>query len=620
MRRATIRGGVVVLVTLAAAPAARAGSFSGAVIERTRAGGQGSLGVSITQEELENLPLRGRNLVDLVRLVPTARADLKGIQAGHLPENWTFNPKTLEAKGPERPYVNIRFDFAPGWKPPAQIGLDCQYGGKSVFRQDFKVQHWNPVRTSNDYTDYFELPKTLRVGSPFVFDASKKNKLGYRYDWKIEPSDPKLDFGFKPISTWDGRVRYEGTVPDPFRLGDSFDPHPMELWPWDRPYRITGIDEFGESILDSRWKPTFLPPLIYGFGEPHFDAATEIVAPNSQLCICGNVPKLELWSQFTFGGRPLGSPLVATDSSAIYALPKGLTPGYTPIVYQPWQTAGRDTGLGSTSIDVKGSVDLEVIQRGGSTPLRLDILGSDRAFPFELANWTPAIIALEGGDLQQLSTPGGSPNQIVRTVTGLQPGGFRVVYKVKLPACPCEEVSQPVGNTCQSEYADLLSNWPSQQSRATQAPPELRAGEFGGSLGYSPAVRFEPFLFPGIAANAPPPAGCSAGQPLMLNDRFKISIDYSGLGNDNWGSCFKPGSDDTGSLYFFQPDNFETVVKVLNACPINNRYWVFAAATTDIEFKLTVTDTRTSAVKTYLNPAGRAAPPVMDTDAFATCP
>jgi len=63
------------------------------------------------------------------------------------------------------------------------------------------------------------------------------------------------------------------------------------------------------------------------------------------------------------------------------------------------------------------------------------------------------------------------------------------------------------------------------------------------------------------------------------------------------------------------------LVKVLDACATAfNSYWVFAAATTNVEFTLTVTDTQAGKVKTYFNPLGTPAPPIQDTAAFATCP
>ncbi len=49
-------------------------------------------------------------------------------------------------------------------------------------------------------------------------------------------------------------------------------------------------------------------------------------------------------------------------------------------------------------------------------------------------------------------------------------------------------------------------------------------------------------------------------------------------------------------------------------------YWVFASATTDIEFEVTVTDTLTGVARSYRNPDGQTFGEILDTRAFATCP
>ncbi len=77
---------------------------------------------------------------------------------------------------------------------------------------------------------------------------------------------------------------------------------------------------------------------------------------------------------------------------------------------------------------------------------------------------------------------------------------------------------------------------------------------------------------------------------------------------------------DSGLLYFFRPENWELQVKVLNGCPVNGRYWVFAAGTTNVEYYLTVTDLSTGQHATYHNPPHTTAVAVTDTGAFATCP
>lgn len=79
------------------------------------------------------------------------------------------------------------------------------------------------------------------------------------------------------------------------------------------------------------------------------------------------------------------------------------------------------------------------------------------------------------------------------------------------------------------------------------------------------------------------------------------------------------GSSESGILWTQNPNDWVVMIKVLDGCAINNRFWVFYAAATDIEFTITVTDTFTNTVKTYQNPISTPAAPVNDTLAFATC-
>ena len=73
---------------------------------------------------------------------------------------------------------------------------------------------------------------------------------------------------------------------------------------------------------------------------------------------------------------------------------------------------------------------------------------------------------------------------------------------------------------------------------------------------------------------------------------------------------------DTGTLWFFNPDNLELMIKVLDGRPVNGRFWLFYGALSNVEYTITVTDTATGKEKTYHNPPGRLASQA-DTSAFA---
>lgn len=78
-------------------------------------------------------------------------------------------------------------------------------------------------------------------------------------------------------------------------------------------------------------------------------------------------------------------------------------------------------------------------------------------------------------------------------------------------------------------------------------------------------------------------------------------------------------SGDSGIFYFFGEENWEILVKVLDGCPVNDHYWVFAAGTTTVEYELRVTDTRDDVTVVYTNELGEAAEAVTDVEAFAGC-
>jgi|CXWL01.1.fsa_nt_gi hypothetical protein len=108
---------------------------------------------------------------------------------------------------------------------------------------------------------------------------------------------------------------------------------------------------------------------------------------------------------------------------------------------------------------------------------------------------------------------------------------------------------------------------------------------------------------------------------LCLHDgRFEASVQFRVPG-ELVNRTAVPGdlSRQSGTFHYFDPTNAEMLVKVLDACTVNSHFWVFLAATTNVEYTVQVTDTASGATRTYENPQGQAAQAVQDTSAFA-CP
>jgi hypothetical protein len=110
------------------------------------------------------------------------------------------------------------------------------------------------------------------------------------------------------------------------------------------------------------------------------------------------------------------------------------------------------------------------------------------------------------------------------------------------------------------------------------------------------------------------------GPPLVLGSgRFEVRATFRTTQGQQGNANPFVLTGDTGYFWFFDAANVEAVVKVLGACGVNGRHWVFAAGLTDVEATLTVVDSSTGAVRTYHNPLGEPFRPILDTEAFG-CP
>ncbi len=117
--------------------------------------------------------------------------------------------------------------------------------------------------------------------------------------------------------------------------------------------------------------------------------------------------------------------------------------------------------------------------------------------------------------------------------------------------------------------------------------------------------------------------GCSSRletSRCLDGERFRVEVAWRDADGNAWPA--QPtsfGSDDAHVFTFFDPANWEMMVKVLDGCAINDRFWIYAAASTDVGFEIEVTDTWTGRRKIHRSPAGAPAPAITDGSAFATC-
>lgn len=123
--------------------------------------------------------------------------------------------------------------------------------------------------------------------------------------------------------------------------------------------------------------------------------------------------------------------------------------------------------------------------------------------------------------------------------------------------------------------------------------------------------------------NAAVIGGCSTSTNTLCvgpSGRFAISASYKTTSSSGNAKVVPFQTSDSGLFTFFSDTNWEAMVKVLNGCGVNSRYWLFASGITDQHVELVVTDQPRGITKRYFNYAGTSFNAITDTGAFATCP
>ena len=110
---------------------------------------------------------------------------------------------------------------------------------------------------------------------------------------------------------------------------------------------------------------------------------------------------------------------------------------------------------------------------------------------------------------------------------------------------------------------------------------------------------------------------------LCLNgNRFRVDVAWHGFqgGSGDGQAVQLPERDDTGLFWFFDEDNVELTVKVLDGCGVNGHYWVFVSSGSTVGYQIAVTDTLAHEQSHYSKALGTTPELIPDAAAFATCP
>lgn len=146
------------------------------------------------------------------------------------------------------------------------------------------------------------------------------------------------------------------------------------------------------------------------------------------------------------------------------------------------------------------------------------------------------------------------------------------------------------------------------------------------SKGGTPTANgYNTFAFGG--ASCPAATSCTNGAEAacLLSGRFQVTATYynatdgKAQGQVLSFSGTRAESDESVFYYFTDPSNFELGVKILDACTINNSFWVFLGGLTNQGWEVNILDTATGHTKFYDNALNVTTVTTTDTAALP-CP
>ena len=177
-------------------------------------------------------------------------------------------------------------------------------------------------------------------------------------------------------------------------------------------------------------------------------------------------------------------------------------------------------------------------------------------------------------------------------------------------------IKEDVATHCGFTAAELVAGWESLRSwLGTGVKPTAASMQqlcqgielSGAAVG---PCRIDPTIaLPPVSGRIRNRAVCVSGsETLCLNNgRFEVKVTWEDFSGGTGPGKTVPQTADTGSFYYFSPDNLELMVKVLDGRQINGHFWVFYGSLSDVEFTISVTDTLTGITKTYHNDPGNFA-------------
>lgn len=138
----------------------------------------------------------------------------------------------------------------------------------------------------------------------------------------------------------------------------------------------------------------------------------------------------------------------------------------------------------------------------------------------------------------------------------------------------------------------------------------IRANGPGGFSAYSNEALASTLAPAGV------PCVPDAGTLCLVDGRFRVQVSWRTPDASGIGWVAPTPTDVSGNFWFFLPENWEVLAKVIDACAVNDHFWVLAGGATSVEHDLQVIDTLTGQVRVYPSAGGSRPRSVTDDRAF----
>jgi hypothetical protein len=254
---------------------------------------------------------------------------------------------------------------------------------------------------------------------------------------------------------------------------------------------------------------------------------------------------------------------------------------------------------------------------GKSRPADLEALTANAAFLYFRGEENPEVVTkiLDGRPINQRFWyfSGAMSNQEYQvtafdTETGRVASYYNPPSRLLSLADTSTFVDEPLAEAASSVFAELL-----EAEEEEALAPELL------SLGLSERWVPEPRdLFLGATTKAAEGVGCLIPTPtsLCLNEaRFRVEVRWTDFAGNTGQASAVQTTADGGYFWFFNPNNVELALKILDGRPVNGKFWVFYASLSNVRFVVRIFDESGQQVKVYRNPP-RTLQSIADTQAF----